>query len=57
MNARQYHLPACLRFLEASHTVEILRAAGPNGMPVSELSRHINVDEGKLGKSAVLLVA
>ena len=46
----QYHLPACLRFLEASHTVELLRAAGPNGMHVSELSRHVNVEEGKLGR-------
>ena len=46
----QYHLPACLRFLEASHTVEILRAAGPHGMHVRELSRHVGVDEGKLSE-------
>ena len=44
--------PACLRFLEASHTVEILRAAGPHGMHVRELSRNVGVDEGKLSKPA-----
>ncbi|RPD56594.1 hypothetical protein L226DRAFT_480398 [Lentinus tigrinus ALCF2SS1-7] len=53
--AMGYHLPACLRFLEASHTVELLRAAGPNGMHVSELSRHVNVDEGKLAHMLRLL--
>ncbi|KAI0700683.1 hypothetical protein C8T65DRAFT_790056 [Cerioporus squamosus] len=53
--AMGYHLPACLRFLEASHTVELLRAAGPDGMHVSELSRHVNVDEGKLSHMLRLL--
>ncbi|KAH9942675.1 hypothetical protein B0H21DRAFT_520593 [Amylocystis lapponica] len=40
--AMGYHLPACLRVLEASHTVEILRVAGPRGLHVRELSRRIN---------------
>ncbi|TFK81372.1 hypothetical protein K466DRAFT_502247 [Polyporus arcularius HHB13444] len=53
--AMAYHLPACLRFLEASHTVELLRAAGPDGMHVSELSRHVNVEEGKLAHMLRLL--
>ncbi|KAI9066168.1 S-adenosyl-L-methionine-dependent methyltransferase [Trametes sanguinea] len=53
--AMGYHLPACLRFLEASHTVEILRTAGPNGMHVRELSRHLDVDEGKLSHILRLL--
>ncbi|KAI8973144.1 S-adenosyl-L-methionine-dependent methyltransferase [Trametes punicea] len=53
--AMGYHLPACLRFLEASHTVEILRAAGPDGMHVRELSRHLDVDEGKLSHILRLL--
>ncbi|KAH9896530.1 S-adenosyl-L-methionine-dependent methyltransferase [Cubamyces lactineus] len=50
-----YHLPACLRFLEATHTVEILRTAGPGGMHVHELSQHLNVDEGKLSHILRLL--
>ncbi|KAI1792209.1 S-adenosyl-L-methionine-dependent methyltransferase, partial [Ganoderma leucocontextum] len=53
--AMGYHLPACLRFLEASHTVELLRSAGPHGMHVRELSRHVNVDEGKLSHILRLL--
>ncbi|KAI0780347.1 S-adenosyl-L-methionine-dependent methyltransferase [Trametes elegans] len=50
-----YHLPACLRFLEASHTVEILRTAGPNGMHVRDLSRQIHVEQGKLSHMLRLL--
>ncbi|KAI0828552.1 S-adenosyl-L-methionine-dependent methyltransferase [Trametes gibbosa] len=53
--AMGYHLPACLRFLEASHTVEILRTAGPKGMHVRDLGRHLGVEEGKLGKSCHIL--
>ena len=45
----QYHLPACLRFLEASHLVEILRAAGPAGVHIQELSKLLDVEEGNLG--------
>ncbi|KAI0737534.1 S-adenosyl-L-methionine-dependent methyltransferase [Daedaleopsis nitida] len=55
------HLAACLRFLEASNTVEILRAAGPEGMHVNDIARRIDeldaghtssqypVDPGRLG--------
>ncbi|KAI0635412.1 S-adenosyl-L-methionine-dependent methyltransferase [Trametes polyzona] len=53
--AMGYHLPACLRFLEASHTVEILRTAGPSGVHVRDLGRHLNVDEGKLSHILRLL--
>ncbi|KAI0954308.1 hypothetical protein AcV7_007575 [Taiwanofungus camphoratus] len=37
----QYHLPACMRFAEASHTVEILREAGPRGLHVDALAARI----------------
>ncbi|KAI0682005.1 S-adenosyl-L-methionine-dependent methyltransferase [Earliella scabrosa] len=37
-----YHLTAALQFLEASHTVEILRAAGAEGLHVSELAQRID---------------
>ncbi|TCD65381.1 ich1-like protein [Steccherinum ochraceum] len=37
-----YHLPSCLRFLEASHTVEILRDAGPRGLHVKKLAHQIS---------------
>ncbi|KAH8096884.1 hypothetical protein BXZ70DRAFT_865118, partial [Cristinia sonorae] len=40
--AMGYHLPSCLRFLEASHTVEILREAGPQGLHVKDISRRIS---------------
>ncbi|CDO73947.1 hypothetical protein BN946_scf185016.g104 [Trametes cinnabarina] len=53
--AMGYHLPACLRFLEASHTVELLRTAGPDGMHIRDLSRHLGVDEGKLSHILRLL--
>ncbi|KAH9916743.1 S-adenosyl-L-methionine-dependent methyltransferase [Epithele typhae] len=53
--AMGYHLPACLRFLEASHLVEILRAAGPAGMHVRDLSRLVDVDEGNLSHNLRLL--
>ncbi|THH29318.1 hypothetical protein EUX98_g4870 [Antrodiella citrinella] len=36
-----YHLPSCLRFLETSHTVEILRDAGPQGLHVKEIAKLI----------------
>ncbi|KAL6306901.1 S-adenosyl-L-methionine-dependent methyltransferase [Sparassis latifolia] len=37
-----YHLPSCLRFLEASHAVEILREAGPRGLHVRDLAKQID---------------
>ena len=46
---RQYHLPSCLRLLEASHTVEILREAGTDGLHVSHISKQSGVEETKLG--------
>ncbi|KAI0946796.1 hypothetical protein AcW1_010153 [Taiwanofungus camphoratus] len=39
--AMGYHLPACMRFAEASHTVEILREAGPRGLHVDALAARI----------------
>ncbi|KAK7689556.1 hypothetical protein QCA50_007348 [Cerrena zonata] len=36
-----YHLPSCLRFLEASHTVEILREAGEQGLHVKDIAKRI----------------
>ncbi|TFK70271.1 S-adenosyl-L-methionine-dependent methyltransferase, partial [Pluteus cervinus] len=50
-----YHLPSCLRLLEASHTVEILREAGKEGLHVSELSRRNGVERGKLAHILRLL--
>ncbi|KZT18736.1 hypothetical protein NEOLEDRAFT_1142978 [Neolentinus lepideus HHB14362 ss-1] len=43
-----YHLPSCLRFLEASHTVEILRDAGKKGMHVNDIAAKNGCDVGKL---------
>lgn len=37
----QYHLPACLRLLEAAHIPEILREAGPRGLHVEEIARRV----------------
>ncbi|PCH41979.1 S-adenosyl-L-methionine-dependent methyltransferase [Wolfiporia cocos MD-104 SS10] len=39
--AMGYHLPACLRLLEAAHIPEILREAGPRGLHVNEISRRV----------------
>ena len=55
-------MAACMRFLEASNTVEILRAAGPNGLHTSEIARRIAetntstkaVDPVKLSRSLSL---
>ena len=45
----QYHLPSCMRLLEASHVVEILREAGPTGLHVDAMSEKNGVDSKKLG--------
>jgi len=45
----QYHLPSCMRLLEASHVVEILREAGPTGLHVDAISEKNGVDSKKLG--------
>lgn len=45
----QYHLPSCMRFLEASHAVEIMREAGPAGLHIQELAARIDCNPNKLG--------
>ncbi|KAJ7581877.1 hypothetical protein C8J56DRAFT_1101383 [Mycena floridula] len=50
-----YHLPACLRLLEASHTVEILRHAGSSGIHVNLIAEKNNVDKNKLAHILRLL--
>lgn len=45
----QYHLPSCMRLLEASHVVEILREAGPGGLNVQLISQKNGVAANKLG--------
>ncbi|KAG6918807.1 hypothetical protein DXG01_011559 [Tephrocybe rancida] len=50
-----YHLPSCIRLLEASHTVEILREAGPDGLHVDLISHRNGVDSGKLAHILRLL--
>ncbi|KAI1791339.1 S-adenosyl-L-methionine-dependent methyltransferase [Ganoderma leucocontextum] len=46
------HLTACLGFLEASNTVEILREAGPGGLHIAEIARRVDEVLGSAGKSA-----
>ncbi|KAG6825824.1 hypothetical protein H0H92_002297, partial [Tricholoma furcatifolium] len=53
--AMGYNLPACMRLLEASHTVEILREAGPNGLHVNLISQQNGVDSGRLAHILRLL--
>ncbi|KAF8634693.1 hypothetical protein AX15_000751 [Amanita polypyramis BW_CC] len=50
-----YHLPSCIRLFEASHTVEILREAGIDGLHVSFISRQNRVEETKLAHALRLL--
>ncbi|KAK2462797.1 hypothetical protein APHAL10511_005188 [Amanita phalloides] len=50
-----YHLPSCIRLLEASHTVEILREAGKEGIHVSRISKQSGVEETKLAHALRLL--
>jgi len=38
-----------MRFLEASHAVEIMRDAGPTGLHVRDLATKIGCDPSKLG--------
>jgi hypothetical protein len=47
---RQYHLPSCMRLLEATHTVEILRDAGPAGLHVDRIAEMNGMDARKLGE-------
>ncbi|KAJ3902242.1 O-methyltransferase [Lentinula edodes] len=50
-----FHLPSCLRLLEASHTVEILREAGPDGLHVKVIAEKNGVDKNKLAHILRLL--
>ncbi|KAF7976155.1 hypothetical protein HWV62_7471 [Athelia sp. TMB] len=55
-----YHLPACMRFLEATHIVEVLRDAEESGedqggMHVSKLAARIGVSEGRVAHILRLL--
>ncbi|PPQ94314.1 hypothetical protein CVT25_005044, partial [Psilocybe cyanescens] len=50
-----YHLPSCMRLLEASHVVEILREAGPDGLHVDSISEKNGVKAIKLAHILRLL--
>ncbi|PPQ86971.1 hypothetical protein CVT25_009763 [Psilocybe cyanescens] len=50
-----YHLPSCMRLLEASHVVEILREAGPDGLHVDSISEKNGVKATKLAHILRLL--
>ncbi|KAF8811230.1 hypothetical protein BYT27DRAFT_7252947 [Phlegmacium glaucopus] len=50
-----YHLPSCMRMLEASHVVEILREAGPSGLHVRIVSERNGVETNKLAHILRLL--
>ncbi|ESK91595.1 ich1 protein [Moniliophthora roreri MCA 2997] len=50
-----YHLPACMRLFEASHTPEILQKAGPDGLHVAKISEENGVEESKLAHILRLL--
>ncbi|KAF9559940.1 hypothetical protein CPC08DRAFT_665869, partial [Agrocybe pediades] len=50
-----YHLPSCMRLLEASHVVEILHEAGPQGLHVQEISKKNGVKTSKLAHILRLL--
>ncbi|GJE93999.1 hypothetical protein PsYK624_101670 [Phanerochaete sordida] len=47
--AMGYNLPACLRFLEAAHIVEMLREAGPRGLSSKEIAEKIDSQLGIAG--------
>ena len=46
LTSRQYNLPACMRFLEAAHVVEMLREAGPRGLSSKEIAEKIETQLG-----------
>ncbi|KDR70150.1 hypothetical protein GALMADRAFT_76264 [Galerina marginata CBS 339.88] len=50
-----YHLPSCMRLLEASHVVELLREAGTPGLHVDEISKKNGVKASKLAHILRLL--
>lgn len=50
---KQYHLPACLRFMEATNVPEILREAGKEGMHVDEIGERVKgVEAWKISASS-----
>ncbi|KAI0041475.1 hypothetical protein FA95DRAFT_1548706 [Auriscalpium vulgare] len=50
-----YHLPSCLRFLEATHICELLRAAGPDGMSVTAIAEKVHIEPVKISHNLRLL--
>ncbi|KAI0056325.1 hypothetical protein BV25DRAFT_1627243 [Artomyces pyxidatus] len=50
-----YHLPSCLRFFEASHISELLKAAGPQGMSVSAIADKIRAEQVQISHILRLL--
>ncbi|KAJ7263048.1 hypothetical protein C8J57DRAFT_1719238 [Mycena rebaudengoi] len=50
-----YHLPACLRLLEAAHIPDILREGPPDGVHVREIAKRTGVDVHKLAHILRLL--
>ncbi|KAF5309920.1 hypothetical protein D9619_010605 [Psilocybe cf. subviscida] len=50
-----YHLPSCMRLLEASHVVEILQEAGSGGAHVQAISDKNGVSASKLAHTLRLL--
>ncbi|CAA7262528.1 unnamed protein product [Cyclocybe aegerita] len=50
-----YHLPSCMRLLEASHVAEILHEAGPEGLHVQAISDKNGVSASKLAHTLRLL--
>ena len=45
-----------MRFLEASHVVEVMREAGPAGLHVRDLAARVDCDPGKLSSYSDRLV-
>jgi len=50
-----YHLPSCLRFIEQTHIVEIVREAGPQGLHVKDIAAKSGQDALKLEHALRLL--
>jgi hypothetical protein len=51
--AQQYHLPSCMRMVEAAHVVEIIQEHGSPGLHVDRISQLCGVDASKLGVSSL----
>nr|BAA32788.1 Ich1 [Coprinopsis cinerea] len=50
-----YHLPSCMRLVEAAHVVEVIRDSGCDGLHVEVLSERCGVEAGKLAHVLRLL--